>query len=159
MLLLWGALGIFAFSLASGGATAWWVQGLRLTAAKNEHKAFVAQTKAIGDVAEIKARQKDADLKRLKETVDHETKLNNSKLDDAARRLRDVNTRRSFVPTTSADSKRPDLACFDRTDFDTATRELARSVSEITIEGEQATIGLDSAKVWADGLKKNDAPN
>jgi hypothetical protein len=151
-LLLYGALGA---ALIIGGLTvALKVQTHRLAATKAEYATFVAQTKALGLVAQAKADKQNADFKLLKETVDHETKLNNDRLALAAQRLRDTNTRRSYLPQISATSKRHDLACFDRTEFDAATRDLAGEVSELVVEGEQATVDLDSAKDWIKGWPK-----
>ena len=148
-LLLYGALG--ALLIIAGLAISLKVQTHRLASTKAEYATFVAQTKALGEIAQVKADKQNADFKLLKETVDRETKLNNDKLALAAKRLRDNNTHRSYLPGITAGSKHPDIACFDRADFDAATRELARSVSEIAIQGEQATIDLDAGKTWVKG--------
>ena len=152
MLLLWGAFGIFAFGLASGGSMAWKIQGYKLTAAQNEHKAFVAEVKALGDVQNEKAKAADQLHASIVKEKDNENAVLHDKLNITAQRVRDTNTRVSILPKASSGSASPNLSCFDRAELDNALREFSRATSEIAIEGESATIDLDTGKKWVQEL-------
>ena len=69
-LLLYGALG--ALLIIAGLAISLKVQTHRLASTKAEYATFVAQTKALGEIAQVKADKQNADFKLLKETVDRE---------------------------------------------------------------------------------------
>ena len=152
MLLIWGALAIFAL----GGTAAWTVQGWRLDAAKNEHKAFVAQVKALGDVQNEKAKAADQLHASIVKEKDLENSVLHDRLNIAAKRVRDTNTRVSLVPPNPKGSTNPNLSCFDRAELDNALREFSRSTSEIAIEGESATIDLYTGKKWVQEISSAD---
>ena len=138
-----------ALILVIGGLVAYGsLQTHRLASCKQEFAAFQAQVKALGDIAEAKARAKEkADL-TLKGKIDNE----NSKLrnDNAAlaKRMRESSAGRSTVSYLPASAKRPDLACFDRAELDTAVRRYQSDLLGIAEKGAAATVDLDSGKAW-----------
>lgn len=56
MVLIWIALGAFAFGAVTAGGMAWKIQGWRLDKVKAEYASFVAQTKTLGDAAKAAAK-------------------------------------------------------------------------------------------------------
>ena len=152
MLLIWGALAVFAFGLATGGGAAWKIQGWRLDAAKNEHKAFVAEVKGIGEAAEAQARQKEAENTLKKEKADHENARTIANLNVSIKRLRDDRTVKGFLPPAPAGASRPERICFDRVKLDGALRGFDDEAAGIVANGDFARVNLDTAKVWAKGL-------
>lgn len=128
------------------------VQTSRLDAAKAEFAAFVAQTKAIGEAAEKAAKLKEAaDLKRKE---DADAQLTRSRRDlaalgDAYRSLRDARARTGFLPPAAPGAADPGRACIDRAELERTLGEIDAVGAGIAQEGDQARIGLDSAKRWA----------
>lgn len=151
LVLMWLLLGAFAFGLASGGAGAWWVQGVRLDNLQNKYDKFVNDTAALGKQAamEKKATEAADKLKKEKSDVDHKTAL--SKLAADNKRLRNERAGRGYVPEAPAASRRPDLACFDRSELDVALRRFDQEVSGIVEEGAANTLTLKDAQTWAVG--------
>lgn len=66
--LLGVVLGAFVLGGATGGSAAWWIQGLRITAAEQEHTAYVQEQKRIFqealDVSDQKREQASAAYER-----------------------------------------------------------------------------------------------
>lgn len=153
MLILWVALGAFAFGAFSGGCAAWTVQGLRLDAVQSRFDGFVATTRAEGEAAEAaKAKQIAAD-KLNKEQADHENARTLANLRANLERVRNANSRISFVPAPGAATLRPERACFDRGELEHALRGFADRAQGISDEGSKAVIDLNTAKIWATGKK------
>ena len=148
--MLYGALG--ALLIIAGLAISVKVQTHRLATVKAEYATFVAQTKALGLVAQAKADKQNADLNSLKETIDHETKLNNDKLAAAAKRLR-VQRRAlgNILPKASATSGHPDIACLRRAESDAAIQRFVDGVAVLTEEGDSRTLEANAAKDWIKG--------
>lgn len=120
---------------------------------KLEYSAFKADIKAQGNAAAIKARAQEAADKQRKEKVDADYEKTVTALNRTIASLRHVNPARSNLPAAPAGSRRPDLACFDRAEYQRADGEAiaklfagARSLAD---EGTAATLGLDAAKTWA----------
>lgn len=124
----------------------------RLNACKAEFKAFQAQVEVLGKQAEENARKRDLETKQAKEKADHENTVLRTKLADTAKRLRDTSTRSSYLSQVPPSAGNPETTCFDRAKLDAAFRDFRAGISELAIEGEQATIDLDTAKKWAQGL-------
>lgn len=153
-LLGWIALIALVIGLALGIGGAWYIQGLRLTAVKSEYSTFVAKVEAEGKVAKERAESQAAEDKLRKESSDHvyQTTIDYLRADN--QRLRNDRARGSYVPAAPATAQRPDLACFDRTELEQALRQFDKEVSGIVDEGSEATITLDAARSWAQGLKR-----
>ena len=77
LVLLWLALAVFGFGVASGGGAAWFVQGLRLTHAEQEFTKFRQDTKEAGLAAKAnKLRIENEHKDNLAKVVnDNEDKL------------------------------------------------------------------------------------
>lgn len=129
------------------------VQSSRLESCKAEYAAFVAETKRLGEAAKSAA---DAEKKRLSDNLAKTEKSYakaRSDLATANRQLRDASTSRSYVPAVPADTKRPDLACFDRAELAESIKRLVAGMADIASAGDEATLNLNSGKEWAQGLK------
>ena len=152
--MLYGALG--ALLIIAGLAISLKVQTHRLAATKAEYATFMAQTKALGLAAQAKADKQNADLKSLKETIDHETKLNNDKLAAADKRLRDQRRALgSILPKAAATSSHPDIACLRRAESDAAIQRFVDGVAKLTEEGDSRTLEANAAKDWIKGWTKD----
>lgn len=66
MVLLWIALAACAFGAASGGSAAWWVQGLRITAAQQETKAVEQEFTSFKQSTKEEGLQAKAENLRIK---------------------------------------------------------------------------------------------
>ena len=123
------------------------VQSSRLETCKLEHQAFVNEVESIGKEAKFKALQIEAENKLKKENADESLrKLRIA--NDEFKRLRDNASGRE-LPAPPADSRNPSLSCFDRPELERAYGELVKDLRGIADEGTEATIGLDSVKMWA----------
>lgn len=71
MFLIWLTAAVLALSAAIGGRVAWEVQGWRLDALQARYDGFVAQTKTIGEQAEIKAEETNDLHQKTLEDVSH----------------------------------------------------------------------------------------
>lgn len=150
---VWLALGAFLFGLGSGGAGAWYLQGLRLAAVKAEYAGFVATSKAEGEAAKKLADAQAAEDKRKKESSDHEYQMRIASLAADNQRLRDARARSGYVPAAPAGSRSPGLACFDRADLESALRRLDAGISGLVGEGDADAVGLNVARSWAGGIR------
>lgn len=133
--------------LVLGAATA--IQTQRVKAVKAEHRAFVADVRAKGEIALAAAK---AQAKRDK---DRQEKANEANQRDIAvlradnKRLRDQRAGSSYVPPAASGASRPDLACFDRGELEQAIRRFDARVSGIVEQGDESRVNLDTAKQWA----------
>jgi len=84
LVLLWGAIAILAFGVATGGSAAWWIQGLRITAEQQKttrvqqaFDKFALDTYNTGLKAEAKKQEDEQkardNLKKVKD--DHEKQI------------------------------------------------------------------------------------
>jgi hypothetical protein len=128
------------------------VQTSRLASVKAEYAGFVAQTKAIGEIQEAKTKLENDRLIKIAKDANNENSIAHTKLADVAKRLRDRDSRRGLVPPATPGSKRPDLACSDRAELDSALRDFAGEAREGAIEGTAATVDLNTGKEWAKEL-------
>lgn len=143
----WGAIGAAAVILGLGAYG--WVQTARLDACNAKFSAFQAQVKALGDVAAAKAKaENDRQAKLLKESEAQSAKLK-SDLSIANKRLRDERASSSRVPEAPAGSPKPHLACFDRSELESALQRLDEGVSGFLDEGDQNTLRLKLSRDWA----------
>lgn len=147
----WIAIGVALLGLV----VAVWVQTSRLNATKKEYAAFVATVKAQGEIAEAKAKQVEAENKVLKEKADHENAKSIAALNGTIKRLRDERAGSRFLPEAPTSTSRPDLACFDRAEYQRAYGEFIAEIRELADEGSTCAVNFDSAKKWADSIAEN----
>ena len=149
---LFGAVAIAAF--AAGGTAAWTFQGMRLDTCKAAAETFRIKVEAAGEVAKAKAEAQAVADKQRKEASDEENRKARAADRATIKRLRDAraSTSGSIVPSAPTDSSRPGSACFDRALLSRAIRDLDQGVQGLVDEGTAATIDLNSAKKWAQGL-------
>lgn len=148
-LILWIAAGAFV----SGAGGAWWVQGLRLDALQAKYDGFVATTKAEGEAAKKLADAQAAEDKRKKESSDHEYETTIASLRADVKRMRDDRARSRFVPAAPAGSRSVGLACFDRAELEQALQRFDDGISGLIAEGDAGTVGLNTARAWAGGIR------
>jgi len=150
LLLFWKPI---AVAVAVIGLTvAWRVQTARLDTVKREYAAFQAQVKALGDVAEAKARAKEkADL-AIKTRIDHENKTLRATLAAESKRMSDARAGSSFLPQPSTGTPSPTVTA-DRAKLETALRDFDTAVAGLVDEGDRAIADLNSAKSWASQVK------
>lgn len=147
---LMGWVAVGAAVIIFGMGVALKVQTSRLDAVKAEYGAFVADVKAKGEAAEIKARaQEKADLAK-KEKADAELKKLRVANESLNKRLRD-NARSSVLPSPGPSAGSLETACFGRPELDAALRRFTEGTAEIAISGQQAVDELNNAKRWARG--------
>lgn len=156
--LLWIAAGIAVAAGSAGGFAAWKVQGWRLEAAnlrtvevQGQYDRFADGVKAAGVLAEAEAKAKAADDKKEKEKADAENLRTTANLRADIKRLRDDRASPGggglSAPAPSAGS--PEKTCFDPAKLSESLRRLDEGILGLVIEGSQAVIDLDSAKMWA----------
>lgn len=87
--------------------------------------------------------------KTAKEKADAENRNARAALE----RLRRERSRTVYVPAPAPATRRPDLACFDRSALEQAIRRLAERVSGIAAKGDEAAVDLNSARRWAQGAQ------
>ena len=101
----------------------------------------------------IKRRQIQESADKLaKEKADRENKDATGRLAADNKRLRDDrDSRRRFLSDPAPDSRSPDLACFARTEFESAVGGLIGSLRGISQEGDQSALDLRLSREWAAG--------
>lgn len=129
------------------------IQTNRLATMTDKYNTFVATTKVIGEQAAKEAKKRtDAD-KLAKEKSDAEQKTLMDANIALGKRLRNTRAGNSYLPPATPTARNPDAVCFDRTKFESATRQLDAEVSGIVEIGDSARIGLDTSKQWAQKVK------
>lgn len=110
---------------------------------------FVAETEAEGlrQAAETK-RINEKNDKALQEANDHE-KAAIAAADRANALLLQERSRRRVLPEPPKDSRRPDLACYNRAEFESEIRALTAAVSGLLAEGGNYAIELKIGEEWA----------
>lgn len=116
--------------------------------------AFKAQVDATGKAAAAEAVWEQHNNEMRKETADAEHAQTKATLATALNSLRVQSDNRSFtVPAAPAGTGRPDLACFDRADYQRANGEtlvrLRSGARSLADEGTAGTVDLNTAKKWA----------
>lgn len=143
---------ILTFGLALGAVPAWVFQGARLDASVAKYDLFVEQVKSVGELAEVEAKRIEDKYDQLKKDADRENKLALDTLRADIKRMRNERPGGSFVPAAAAGSIRPDLTCYNRTEFVSAIGRLVDGVRGLTDEGSAATVNLNTARAWAQGI-------
>ena len=112
------------------------------------HKLFVAQIEVVSEQAKARNAVTNAKNKADKEKADEKVKRDTAALASTIAGLR-ARPGSGRVPAAPPDSRRPDLACFDRPEYQRAYGELLQEIRGLSDEGSKSTIGLDAAKEWA----------
>ena len=153
----WKILVLAGFILVCAAAVG--VSRLQLAAAKSDlakvtanYANFVALTKAEGEAQKAHNKITIANQQQLVKEKDIENAALHTALNDTVKRLRHARSSSSILPAAPPTSKSPNLACFSRADLDTALRNFLGDTEEIAIEGDSATIDLDTGKKWVKGL-------
>ena len=148
-----------AVAIPSGG---WLLTGYNLRVCKAEHNEFVAETKAVGVVADLKGKLKNQKYESLKKDADNEIKLARSSIGSYADELRKraESPRRSLLPTPTPSTGYPERTDYDRSELIDAmgryTEEEGSFEGEITElfrEGAIAEDGLNKVKQWNNDVK------
>ena len=146
------ALGLLAGSLIAGTGS-WYVQGLRIDKLKSEHEIFIQKTKSVGEIVQVKSDAITVTQEKAKEVADVDYKETIKRLNADNKRLRNERARTNYTPSPAANSRSPDLACFDRTELEQAFRFLDAGISSLAQEGDQNTTRLVSGMKWAQSLQ------
>lgn len=149
----WALAALFALGLAFGGSGAWWVQGQRLAATQARFDGFVGTVKAEGEAAKKLAEAKAAEDKRKKESSDREYQTTIASLRADVKRMRDARAGSRFLPAAPADSRRVDLACFDRAELERTIRDFDSAIQGLVDQGSADAVGLNVARSWAAGIR------
>lgn len=139
---------IFA-GIVFGGGVVWKIQELRVNSYRNTLAEMSATLKAQGEAAKKVVEAVIARDNKLKERTDNDHKVTIDKLNADIKRLRDNRPRTSFVPTAPASARSPEVACFDRSELESAIRDFDAGIQRLVDEGSARTVDLDSAKQWA----------
>ena len=131
--------------LILGALAAWSYQGARLDSVR----AQITQMTATAKASEQRAEQIEANYKREKEISDHEYETAIAALRADVVRLRNSRARTVYVPAAPDASRRPDLACFDRAELESALRRFDDGVSGLTQEGDENAVRLNAARAWS----------
>ncbi len=169
LLSLLGNWRVWVLLLLAGAVGTAWIQTKRLdhaktalTALQEEFESFKATVAAEGKIAQQRAIAHEAADKLNKEKVDAENVKTRAADLAAIARLRNANPSRSTLPSAPSDSKRPDLACFDRIEYlredGRITQNLFAGARILADEGTTNTIDLNSAKTWAMKMSTTLAP-
>jgi len=140
-------------SILMGAAGSWYVQGLRIDKLKADHSLEIQKIKNMGEIVQAKSNQITVTQEKAKEVADVDYKEDFARLNAELKRLRNERSRTSYTPPAPANSSRPDLACFDRAEFDFALQHLIGGVPTLTEEGDQNTARLVSGMKWAHSLQ------
>lgn len=137
---------------------AYWYQGTQFDLTKARFDTFVAETKAVGVVADLQGRLTNVKYEQHKKDSDHEIDLARGSLLAYADKLRQSakSTGRSLLPTPTPSTGNPERTDYDRTELIAAMgryteeeRGFEGETTELLIEGATAATELDGAKMWA----------
>lgn len=126
-------------------------------AVQAEFAEFRTATNLAGERQEKESALEATRLASLKKESDHALQTALGRVSDLAHQLRQrrADPGRSIVPAAPADTRRPDLACFDRAEFDRAQRDSEGAAEEIAISGAEDAVRLETAREWAAGLQES----
>ena len=145
--------------LAFGGFCAYRMHAhdqIELRALQSEFDTFKGGVAALGKAAEDRKVKQEADDLKRKQNADKENKdalaVANRSIAELRKRA-DSRPGRGELPKPPATSSRPDLACFDRAEYQREdgilTQRLLQGARGLADEGTEATIDLNTAKAWA----------
>lgn len=124
------------------------------TTLESEFTTFKATVAAKGEQARQQAVLQQKQDKKRKDDADKRYAQTVAALDANIRGLRAAADSRSYsLPAAPATSSRPDLACFDREQYQREMgildARLLQGSRNLADEGTTATVGLDTGKTWA----------
>lgn len=108
----------------------------------------------LAEQAKERAEKQAASDRAAKEKADEDLKASRADAASLARRLRNARAASSYLPPASPGSASPSRAAFDRAELERAIQRLDAGVSGLIEEGDQARVGLDSAKRWAQDIPR-----
>ena len=141
-------------SVFMGAAGAWYLQGLRIDKLKADHSLEIQKIKNMGEIVQSKSDTITVTQEKAKEVADVDYKETIKRLNADNKRLRNERSRTSYTPAATANSRSPDLACFDRTELEQAFRFLDAGISELAQEGDTNALRLSVGMKWASDLQK-----
>lgn len=140
---------IFALVASAIGLYIWHCEKTKL-----DHAVFRSEVERAGKEAKAEADKREADDKKAKEKADEENKRMSDNVAALNLKLRNERAARSYVPAAAPGARRPDVAPFDRAELERAIQRLDGGVSGLIAEGDQARVGLDTARKWAQDTLK-----
>jgi hypothetical protein len=149
-ILTYTTIGLAAVCLFLG--TFLYISNLKLQLCERNYAAFVQATKAQGEAADAARIKIDKDNQAKKAKADAENKATVAALRADVKRLRDSRPSGGQIPAAPQGSSRPDLACFDRAEYQRAWGEFVKGIRELFDEGSESTVNLNTAKEWAKEL-------
>lgn len=151
----WGVIALIALACMGFGAAQMHKHDVKAyDALVAKYNKFVADTKAAGDEQNRKTAKTIADNQAAKESADGQNlKLRRANA-DLATSLLSARASRGYLPPAAAGTARPELACFDRTLFESAAKRLDEGLSGLAGEGDGFRVDLDSAKAWSKAVTK-----
>lgn len=146
------AIAFMAGSLIAGSG-AWYVQGLRIDKIKSDHSLEIQKIKNVGEIVQVKSDAITVTQEKAKEVADVDYKETIKRLNADNKRLRNERSRTSYTPAAPANSRSPELTCFNRTELESAFQFLDAGLQDIVAEGDQNTARLVSGMKWAGALQ------
>lgn len=129
-----------------------YLQTERLRLAKAQHATFVSQIDAIGKAQAAIVKAKIAQDKATKEALDVKNQEVKRITADNVRLMRESrNSGGGKLPAIPTGTSRPDLACFDRAEYQRAYGEFIAEIRGFADEGAACTIDLNTSKEWVRG--------
>ena len=115
---------------------------------------FKAEVRAAGEAQAKAAKVEDARNKERWRLANEENARTKSALTIALNSLRHNRPSSSFVPGAAPGSKRPDLACYDRSEFVGALGGFIEGARGLADEGTAGAVDLNTARKWAQSPKE-----
>jgi hypothetical protein len=147
--LFWLCLAAFLGGMSFGGMGAWLIQDVRLEALETKYHDFVTAVKENAENQKKKNDLTKAQDQRRQQDADNGYQTNIAILHADIKRLQDARDGRSFLPAAPAGSKNINRACFNRAEFERAIQQLTVGVQGVVTKGDDAVVGLNTGKRWA----------
>ena len=137
------------------------VQSVRVQQIQAEYAQFRADVESEAAKAQVRNARREVEYLEKRGRADAENKRTTDLLRVTLKRMRDANASSSRLPEAPATSARPDLACFDRAEYQredgAAFERLQAGARSLADEGTASTVDLDSAKKWASDTAASNA--
>ena len=122
----------------------------KLDALQHDYDQFQAEVQAKGEAAQKAADEANKANQLAKEKADNDYQTALARLSDDNRKLRDKERARgSYVPEAAPTSRKPDQACFDRAQLESAIGQLVAGFQAIADQGSEDRLELNNARIWA----------
>lgn len=140
-----------------------WYLGVEIDRVQAKYDAFVAETKSVGVVADLRGKLKNQKYESLKKDKDHEITLARSSISAYADELRKraESPRRSILPTPTPSAGNPKRTDYDRSELIDAMgryteeeRSFEGEITELIREGAVTEDALNKVKGWRNGIKE-----